>query len=322
MIATDARGRNPLKTPNERQEMRITMGHQAFARPGRFFKGNIHTHSTRSDGVMAPEVVCRTYREAGYDFLCLSDHFLERFGFPVVDTAPFRTEGFTTILGAEIHAPENSHGEIWHLLACGLPADFAPLGPDEDAVTLAKRAVASGAFLGIAHPQWSQLSIEDGRQMAGIAHAVEIYNTGCHLECDRPDGTALLDALLSEGRRLTGYAADDAHFKNRDYLGGWMMVKAEANEPEALLAAMKRGDFYSSRGPAIEAITVDGKLVSVDCSPAAGVALVGRGSRAEFRGGETTTHADLPVERFLGDWCRVVVMDAEGKQAWSNPIWL
>ena len=298
------------------------MGQTAFTAAGTFWRGNIHTHSTASDGVLSPEAVCRTYAEAGYDFLCLSDHFLGRFGFPVVDTTPFRTENFTTIFGAEIHAPQNSHGEIWHLLACGLPLDFAPLGEGEDALALAKRAVAAGAFLGIAHPQWSQLTIEDGRQMAGIAHAVEIYNTGCHLECDRPDGTALLDALLSEGHRLTGYAADDAHFKIDDGFGGWMMVKAEANEPAALLAAIKAGAFYSSRGPVIENIAVAGKLISVDCAPAAGIALVGRGSRAEYRGGQDITHADLPLERFAGDWCRVVVMDAAGKQAWSNPIWL
>jgi hypothetical protein len=298
------------------------MGETAFSAAGNFYRGNIHTHSTASDGVLSPEIVCRRYAEAGYDFLCLSDHFLERFGFPVVDTTPFRTKSFTTILGAEIHAPANSHGEIWHLLACGLPLDFAPLGDGENAVALAKRAVAAGAFLGIAHPQWSQLTIEDGRQMAGIAHAVEIYNTGCHLECDRPDGTALLDALLSEGHRLTGYAADDAHFRIDDGMGGWMMVKSEANEPAALLAAIKAGAFYSTRGPVIENIAVAGKLISVDCAPAAGIALVGRGSRAEYQGGPGITHADLPVERFAGDWCRVVVMDAEGKQAWSNPIWL
>lgn len=298
------------------------MGHTAFSAPGRFFRGNIHTHSTRSDGVLAPEAVCRLYAEAGYDFLCLSDHFLQAYGFPVVDTALFRRDGFTTLFGAEIHAPKNSHGEIWHLLACGLPLDFAPLGQEEDAVSLAGRAVAAGAFLGIAHPQWSSLRIEDGRQMAAIAHAVEIYNTGCHIECDRPDGTALLDALLSEGHRLTGYAADDAHFKNDDGLGGWMMVKAADGEPETLLAAMKAGLFYSSRGPRIEDIAIEDDTLHVAASPAAGIAVVGRGSRAEHRGGDGITHAALPLERFDGDWCRVVVRDEAGRQAWSNPIWL
>ncbi|WP_188907000.1 CehA/McbA family metallohydrolase [Aureimonas endophytica] len=296
----------------------------AFAKPGRFLRGNIHTHSTRSDGALSPEEVCRTYREAGYDFLCLSDHFLERFGFPVVDTTPWRGEGFTTIFGAEIHAPENSHGEIWHLLACGLPLDFEPLGEGETAVRLAERAVAAGAFLGIAHPQWSSLSIEDGRQMAGIAHAVEIWNTGCALETDRGDGTILLDALLNEGHRLLAYAADDAHFKSRDWCGGWMMVKAEANEPEAILAAMKRGEFYSSRGPTIEHVEIDGAALRVACSPARGVAVVGRGSRGDYvdAGDGRLTEAVLPLERFAGDWCRVVVMDEAGRQAWTNPIHL
>jgi hypothetical protein len=292
----------------------------AFAAPGRFLRGNIHTHSTRSDGARPPADVCRAYAEAGYDFLCLSDHFLERFGFPVVDTTAFRTDGFTTILGAEIHAPANSQGEIWHLLACGLPLDFAPLGESEDAVALAKRAVAAGAFLGIAHPQWSGLSIEDGRQMAGIAHAVEIWNTGCAVECDRGDGTALLDALLNERHRLFGYASDDAHFKSPDWFGGWMMVKATAHDPDAILAAMKRGDFYSSRGPSIENVEVDGERIRIACSPVRGIAIVGRGSRAEYAGGSRLTRAELSLERFRGDWLRVVVMDESGRQAWTNPI--
>lgn len=293
-----------------------------FEKPGRFLRGNIHTHSTRSDGARSPEEVCRAYREAGYDFLCLSDHFLERFGFPVVDTSAFRTDGFTTIFGAEIHAPANSHGEIWHLLACGLPLDFAPLGEDEDAVALAKRAVAAGAFLGVAHPQWSGLSIEDGRQMAGIAHAVEIWNTGCAVECDRGDGTTLLDALLDDGHRPLAYAADDAHFKSPDWFGGWMMVKAETREPAAILAAMKRGEFYSSRGPTIGGVEVDAETVRVSCSPARGIAAVGRGSRAEYAGGSGLTHAELRLERFRGDWLRIVVMDEDGRQAWTNPIHL
>ena len=297
-------------------------GLAAFAAPGRFLRGNIHTHSDRSDGALTPEAVCRHYEEAGYDFLCLSDHFLERYGFPITDTTPFRTNRMTTILGAEIHAPENSHGEIWHLLACGLPEDFDATGENEDAASLAQRAVDAGAFLGIAHPQWSSLTIEDGRTMAGIAHAVEIYNTGCDVECARGDGTALLDELLNEGHRLTGYAADDAHFKLPDYGGGWMMVKAEANDPGAILAAMKAGHFYASQGPEIHDIAVEGDRVTVRSSAATVYSLVGRGSRAECVTGRQMTRGELPAERFAGDWLRVVVTDAAGRRAWSNPIWL
>ena len=70
-----------------------------FAAPGRFWKGNLHTHSTRPDAARDAEVVCALYRDAGYDFLALTDHFLPAFGFPIVDTRGFRTNRFTTILG-------------------------------------------------------------------------------------------------------------------------------------------------------------------------------------------------------------------------------
>jgi len=80
----------------------------AFSTPGRFFKGNLHTHSNCSDGALNPEEVCRRYREAGYDFLALTDHFLPQYDFPIVDTEPFRTGNFTTLLGAEVHAPKTA----------------------------------------------------------------------------------------------------------------------------------------------------------------------------------------------------------------------
>ncbi len=53
-----------------------------FDQPGRFWKGNLHTHSTASDGEHSPAEVCRRYRDAGYDFLALTDHFLARYGYP------------------------------------------------------------------------------------------------------------------------------------------------------------------------------------------------------------------------------------------------
>ena len=34
---------------------------------GRFFRGNLHCHSKRSDGLVEPEEVVAAYREAGYD---------------------------------------------------------------------------------------------------------------------------------------------------------------------------------------------------------------------------------------------------------------
>jgi predicted metal-dependent phosphoesterase TrpH len=295
------------------------MSLDVFRRPGRFFRGNLHTHSSRSDGALTPEEVCAHYREAGYDFLALTDHFLSRYDFPIVDTKPFRTNSFTTIPGAEVHAPANSHGEAWHILAVGLPEDFEPTGEKESGAELAQRAVDAGAFVAIAHPQWSSLTSEDGRSLP-MAHAVEVYNHGCASECARGDGTMLLDALLNEGRDLTAIATDDAHFRYDDSCGGWVMVKAEENEPNALLAALKRGDFYASQGPMIHAAEILGGALHVESSAVVNIAAVGRGCRAVHVHGRQITRAEIPLERFSGDWFRIVVTDAAGHSAWSNPV--
>lgn len=293
----------------------------AFSRPGAFWRGNLHTHSTRSDGALPPEEVCRRYRAEGYDFLALTDHFLPGYDWPIVDTAPHRDEGFTTIIGAEIHTYAMENGEGWHILAVGLPFDFAPVTEGETGPALAARARAAGAFVAIAHPQWSGLTMNDARSIEA-AHAVETYNHGCAVGCDRADGFHTLDLLLSEGRALNLIATDDAHFTEPDFFGGWVMVKAERNEPDALLAALKAGEFYSSQGPEIRDIAIEGDELRVQCSAASAVIVAGQGSAARATHGASMTRVAADLSRFAkSPWLRVIVVDAAGRKAWSNPIW-
>lgn len=302
----------------------------AFSTPGRFWRGNLHTHSTRSDGVLEPEEVCRRYRAEGYDFLALTDHFVGCYGYPIVDTVPFRAPGFTTLLGAEVHSGAMANGELWHILAVGLPAGFAPSdSPDfhprpgqETGAEIAARAVAAGAFVAIAHPQWSGLTLADARAISA-AHAVEIYNHGCATGCDRADGFSIADLLLTEGRRLSLIATDDAHFSEPDHFGGWVMVKAEENTPEALLAALKAGAFFSTQGPDLRDVRIEQDHVVVECSAVVSVIAQGRGTGAKAVHGHSMTSARVPLERLNGGpWVRVTVIDGAGKRAWSNPIWL
>ncbi|QYX55654.1 CehA/McbA family metallohydrolase [Roseovarius sp. SCSIO 43702] len=302
----------------------------AFSRPGRFFRGNLHTHSTRSDGELSPEDVCRRYRAEGYDFLALTDHFLGQYDYPLTDTTPFRGEGFTTILGAELHSGTMENGELWHILAVGLPPDFAPsnsphfrpVADQETGPEIAARAREAGAFVAVAHPQWSGMTLADARSIEA-AHAVEIYNHGCATGCDRPDGMHTAELLLSEGRRLTFCATDDAHFSEPDHFGGWVMVKAVENDPEHLLAALKAGEFYSSQGPELHDIRVEKNHVFVECSAVTTVIVSGHGSASEGVHGRSMTRATKRLDRFAASpWIRVTLIDAAGRRAWSNPIWL
>jgi hypothetical protein len=293
-----------------------------FDKPGQFWRGNLHTHSTRSDGGLPVPEVIDAYQQQGYDFLVVTDHFMDRYSYPVVDTREYRTESFTTILGAELHAPALSHGERWHLLAVGLPLDFATCSDDEDGPKLARRAADTGAFVAIAHPNWYSLTLADALTI-DAAHAVEVYNHTANHHNDRGESWALADQLLMSGRRLHAIATDDAHFSTRpDYFGGWVRVKSPSLDPDQLLDALKQGHFYSSQGPDIRHIAVnDGELV-VNSSPARAIFLTGPGSRSRFLRGDRLMTATFPLEPFEGSFCRVTVVDDWGRKAWSNPIWL
>jgi hypothetical protein len=301
----------------------------AFQAPGRFWRGNLHTHSNLSDGALDPAEVCRRYAAEGYDFMALTDHFVGVYGYPVADTTAFRTNRFTTILGAELHSGAMANGDLWHILAVGLPPDFAPsqsphfrpVAGQETGPDIAARAAAAGAFVAVAHPQWSGLTLEDARSLTA-AHAIETYNHGCAMGADRPDGFHTLDLLLSLGRRLTLIATDDAHFTEPDHFGGWVMVKAQENTPEALLAALKQGHHYSTQGPALHGIEIARNRVRVSTSAVVSVIVQGAGTAATAVHGQSMTETEVRIDRLAAsDWLRVSVIDRAGKRAWSNPYW-
>nr|WP_203590479.1 CehA/McbA family metallohydrolase [Streptomyces sp. SID13031] len=293
-----------------------------FDRPGRFWRGNLHTHSNESDGALSPAETLRHYRDAGYDFVALTDHFRAEFNFPLTDTTALRSPGFTTLLGAELHAPRTEAGPSWHIVAVGLPLDFRPPEPGESGPELARRARAAGAFVGMAHPSASLLTAADAESL-DAAHSVEVYNALADRE-NRGDSWHLTDVLLNRGRRLTAYAADDAHFQPQDPAPcvAWVQVRAESLEPGALLSALKAGHFYSSTGPELHDVRLDDGLVTVCCSPARKVLLTGGAPGAQVVQGSSLTECSLPVEMFGDGYCRVTVEDADGGRAWTNPIHL
>lgn len=300
-----------------------------FAAPGRFFRGNLHTHSDRSDGVLSAEDVCRRYQAEGYDFLALTDHFVGSYDFPITDTTPFRDNRFTTILGAELHSGAMKNGEIWHILAVGLPADFSrpnaphfrPVEDQETGPELARRAREAGAYVAIAHPQWSGLDLDDARSIEA-AHAVEVYNHGCGVESDRPDGFHTLDLLLSEGRKLGLCATDDAHFLVADHFGGWVMVKAQENTPDSLLTALKAGHYYSSQGPEFRNVVWNESWVEVESSAVSAVIVQGQAPATVAVHGDSMTKSRIELGRFAhSPWMRITIVDKAGKRAWCNPVW-
>src|ERR687889_161087 len=180
---------------------------RAFAGSGCWFRGNLHAHSDRSDGLAPAEQVMAEYRSAGYDFLVLTDHFEARWGWTVADTTAFRDDAFTTILGAELSSADWDDEDVYWVNAIGLPADFA--APHETAIA---RAAEAGAYNVLLHPGLTNFLDFDALPAEHL-HAVETYNTNAALSWpDQAEARYAVDALLARGHRLHVSAADDAHW--------------------------------------------------------------------------------------------------------------
>ena len=103
-----------------------------------YYKGNLHTHTTYSDGDTQPEGVIQWYRDHGYNFLSITDH---NFLLNVGDYTDLQDAGFILIPGNEIS--DSYDGKSLHLLALGLHDEgLKPVGGDSTAATLQNNATA------------------------------------------------------------------------------------------------------------------------------------------------------------------------------------
>ncbi len=284
-----------------------------FSLPGHWYKGNLHTHTTQSDGLATPDEAIRWYRERGYDFLAITDHWVLTPGCAAPDGA------FITITGAELH------GSTYHMLALGLSA-LPDEAIAESPADMAAAVHASAGLAYVAHPYWTGQTSADLAAIPGL-DGLEVFNS----VCERMDGLGYAgvhwDDLLGQGRRLTGLAVDDTHWKHGAQGQGFVMVRAEALTEAAILQALADGNFYASTGPIIQDLRVvalpDGRqALKVCCSPCASIIIYTRGPlghRFMAPPGESIQTATWPLRREQV-FQRVECRDAAGRSAWSNAV--
>jgi hypothetical protein len=285
-----------------------------YEKPGHWYKGQFHCHSTESDGGLSPEKVVSYYRTRGYDFLGLSDHSV------MTDTTRFSSPDFLT-LGAE----ELSHP---HMVGLGLRETIED-GLDFQGQVDAVRA--QGALPCLVHPHWMGLHPEDVAKIDGL-WAIEVYNDVCQELIGKGTASYLWDDLLMRGVRICGVANDDAHLTENHPTAdkAWTVVKAEALTHDALLEALSRGACYGTRGPQIYRIAVEDDELAVECSAAAAIRFIGPASRGFSRfptgHGSELERVRVSMDEFARrqhhGYIRVEVEDRWGRIAWANPIWI
>ena len=279
---------------------------------GVWLKGNIHAHTTNSDGVCRPEEIALEYERHGYDFVFLTDHDKR--------TVPDEIIRKPLLIPAE-EVVFSSKGYDYHFVCLGLKKEWAAGSSHSPGQVLA-RARREGVFIVQAHPYWCGVPSHKCVYPRGLTcPGMEVYNN----VCDRLNGKGYSnvhwDDLLDAGHRILGFAVDDTH--NVTHIaGGWIMVKATHRTPDAILSAIRTGNFYSSQGPEIKSITVSRREIKIVCSPVMRINFITNRweGRSIFAAIESLTEAVWTVPQGKR-YARIELVSASGKTAWSNPIY-
>ena len=296
-----------------------------FPKEGIWRKGNIHSHTTRTDGLCPPDQQIRDYYDQGYDFLSITDH-------NVIDSHNLAGDvDICMIPGWERDIRHNlKNTKCIHVLGL-IPETAEKTKIREERryecleisdQQLLDEMRAEGQFVVLAHPRWSRMDPAEVLALDGF-DAIEVFNTGCERLMHAGRADLYWDLLLQKGRHVWGIACDDTHGRTQksDRFGGWVMVKTKERTVRDIVKALQEGTFYLSQGPIIADWGEENDKIYFLCSPCREIHVTTyptRGYACYASEGELLT--ELTYTRKGGEkYIRIECVDTNGNTAWTNP---
>jgi hypothetical protein len=282
----------PFSKENGKGEI---MRYNLLPKEGTFYKANLHTHSTITDGKLTPEQIKEEYKKQGYSIVAYTDHEI------MIPHNDLTDDTFLAITAAEASVKKETPAtekaaieKTYHfcLYAKDKTKTVYPIFTEKKVPAPHTRALLTeemlqtdysfdydiesvnkaialcneqGFLVSYNHPVWSLQNYTDYANLKGV-WGIECYNHGSWIS-GRPDTVVPFDDLLRQGERVFPLATDDAH-TIRDMFGGFVMIKATALEYDTIMTALEKGDFYASTGPQIHELYLEDDVLHVSCSPA------------------------------------------------------
>lgn len=329
---------------------------------GKFYKADLHSHSTISDGKATPKEMKEYYKSKGYSVLALTDHEY------LVEHSDLDEKDFVMITGYEYCICE--YGEEvftdiqawWHTKTIELniyPRDqknethvcFNPkyvnhgdksriqtvkyrgeLAEREFSVEGIQRvideALANDCIVAINHPRYSMIRPEFYGQLKGWK-LFEIIN---QKEFDANDEHNIheYDELLQMGHKVFLTASDDNHkafvYDSKTDVRPWpfTMIKAEELTHKAIFDAIENGNMYASQGPEIYDLYIEDGVAHISCSDAKFI-----GMKTNFR---PKGMKSAPEGEYINDaefkivegteYVRFTVVDEYGRRAYTRAYFI
>ena len=323
---------------------------RGFSKEGGWHRGNLHSHTTASDGMLSPSQAVKRYRKRGYSFICISDH-----DFFTDYRLEFNKKDFKIIPGFEAAAvlyEDDTFGrvlKVHHMnafLGTSEMQDQAPKKRPEhgsflpvrnyfgswDGAAVAQEMASDLADMGFIvsynHPVWSRVRPDEFIYTDNI-FAMEVFNYNTENECGLGRDTQSWDMMLRAGKRMFALATDDNHNwgKFDDAFGGYIVLKTEHLTHDEIIRNMLAGNYYSSSGPEIYDWGVSGDIVYVECSKVNRINFIAGNALGD---GETVM-SRTAKEKIQGacyrlkgheSYVRVECIDKRCRTAWTNPIFL
>lgn len=285
-----------------------------------WLKGNLHTHTSMSDGDSTPQEMAAWYRDHGYQFLVITDH--DKL------TSIAAPEGLVLVPGEEVTAKLPK--KPLHVNAIGLTRVVEPQTGATPVEVLQRNVDAVRAAGGIAlvnHPNFGwAFGAKELLQLRGVT-LLEIASGHPYVNAQGPPTVeSMWDELLTAGHRVWGVAVDDSHHLKRPWdtdvaLPGkaWVVVRAQQADAKSILGALERGEFYASTGVELEDFGPASVKVKEKNLAHYRVQFIGANGRVlqETAG----TSASYKIRGDEG-YVRAKVTDSNGRCAWTQPFFV
>lgn len=317
---------------------------------GRFYKANLHCHTTVSDGSKTPEEIKRDYKANGYSVIAFTDHDV------LIGHPELKDDSFLPLNGYEVEINDTDTQRTCHLCFIAKEEnnlkqvcwhrekylkhnsvnyksqvqfydepDFEREYTPECINTMIEKASKHGFFVTYNHPGWSRENFDDYCKYKGM-DAMEIVNYISMQEGNFDWNERVYEDMLYSGSKIFCVAGDDNHNKKPensrgfDSYGAFVMIKAPTLEYRAVTQALENGDFYASTGAEIDELYVEDGKVYITCSDAVRITYITPLRHAKSvlaESDEVITQASFEIDA-LDTWFRLKVTDKNGNCAFTN----
>ena len=291
---------------------------------GKFYKANLHCHTTLTDGKMTPEEVKDYYLKNGYNIVAFTDHSKYAYHKNLLSEDFLPIAGFEAAWTCLDPDTKNLKFKLCHI-------NFLASDP-ENAVVIPE----SHAYDTLNHPGWSLQTSEEINALTGL-DGFEVYNHGSQVNDNNGESQGYWARYLNNGSHAYAVAADDNHSgydaEGRvgpadNTLGGYVFISMPELTYDNFIDAFRNGRFYASTGVEIKELYIDEETdeLVLSCSPVRQVIVKGVHTVPAVRlngYGDDYTCARIPLKqiREKEPFFHLELRTTDGKTAYSQPYY-